>query len=71
MPGYYPGQRPQHGLKKAEEEGHIPEEEFLKDLHSRAYKLKPHEKKNIDYIEKKLKSGEATKKELQEILKYL
>lgn len=67
---FYPGQQ-HHGLKHADDHGHIPEESLLKDVPSRAYKLKPHEKKNIEHIEKKLKSGEITKKELHEILHYL
>jgi hypothetical protein len=70
--GYYPGQQPQHGLKKTEDHGHFPEEELLKDIGNRAYKLKDYEKKNIKNIEDRLKSGkELTKKELEQYLHYL
>ncbi|MEM3374089.1 MAG: hypothetical protein QXE31_02600 [Candidatus Woesearchaeota archaeon] len=70
--GFYPGAQQGHqGLKHADDHGHVPEEELLKDVPPRAYKLKPHEKKNLEYIEKKLKSGEITKKELHDILHFL
>ncbi len=68
---YYQGQ-PQHGLKHAEDHGHYPEEEVLKDVGSRAYKLKEYEKANLKNIENRLKGGkELTKKELDEYLHYL
>ncbi len=69
---YYPGQQPQHGLKHGDDYGHFPEEEVLKDVGSRAYKLKQHEKANLKNIEERLKSSkELAKKELEEYLHYL
>ena len=72
--GYpYPGQGGgQHGLKHADDHGHFPEEEVLKEVGNRAYKLKDHEKANINNIEARLRSGkELTHKELHEYLHYL
>ncbi len=70
--GYYPGQQPQHGLKKGEDHGHFPEDESLKEVGSRAYKLKDYEKKNLKNIEDRLRGGkELTKKELEDYLHYL
>ena len=71
--GRYPGQQGQgHGLKHGDDHGHFPEEELLKDIGSRAYRLKKYEKQNIKKIESRLKnSKELTKKELQEYQHYL
>jgi hypothetical protein len=71
--GYYPGGQPQqHGLKHGEDHGHYPEEEVLKEIGSRAYKLKAYEKANLKNIEDRLKGGkDLTKKELEEYLHYL
>jgi len=52
------GQGGHHGLKHADDHGHFPEEELLKDVKNREYKLKPYERANIKEIENKLKSGE-------------
>ena len=74
MAGGYPyGQQGgQHGLKHAEDHGHYPEEEVLKAVGNRAYSLKPHEKANLDSIEKRLRSGkELTVHELHEYMHYL
>jgi len=71
--GGYPGQQGQgHGLKHAGDHGHFPDEELLKDIGNRAYRLKKYEKQNIKKIESKLKnSKELTKKELHEYQHYL
>src|SRR3989338_6404178 len=70
-PGQYPGAG-NHGIKHGDDHGHFPEEEVLKDVGNRAYKLKKHEDENIKYIEERLRSGkELTKKELHEYLHYL
>jgi len=61
-----------HGLKHADDHGHIPEEEVLKQAGSRAYTLKKHEKESIRKIEKRLSSSEElTKHELHEYQHYL
>ncbi|NTV23571.1 MAG: hypothetical protein HGA85_04310 [Nanoarchaeota archaeon] len=72
MAGGYPGQQPHHGLKHADDHGHYPEEEVLKEVGHRAYKLKDHEKKNLNSIEERLRSGkELSKKELETYLHFL
>ena len=66
------GQPGHHGLKHADDHGHFPEEELLKDVGSRAYKLKDYETANIKNIELRLHSTrELTKKELHDYLHYL
>ncbi len=71
--GHYPGQGGHgHGLKHADDHGHFPDEEILKEVGNRAYKLEDHIKENIKNIEKRLRSGkELTKHELHEYLHYL
>ena len=73
MAGGYPGQHGGgHGLKHADDHGHFPEEELLKDIGSRSYSLKEFEKENIKNIEKALRSGrELTHHELHEYQHYL
>ena len=70
---YYPGQQGgQHGLKQADDHGHYPEEEVLKEVGSRAYKLKEHEKDNLKNIEERLRGNkELTHHELNEYMHYL
>lgn len=58
-----PGAPGGHGLKTADDHGHFPEEEILKDLGSRAYKLKPHEKESINEVEQALRSGQTVDKD--------
>ena len=73
MAGQYPYQQqgPQ-GLKKTEDYGHFPDEELLKDIGSRAYQLKEHEKANLKNIEERLRSGKSLSlKELHEYQHYL
>lgn len=73
-PAGYPGQYPggNHGIRHADDHGHFPEEEVLKEVGNRAYRLKKHEEENIRRIEERLKGGKAvTKKELHEYLHYL
>jgi hypothetical protein len=60
-----------HGLKRAEDHGHYPEEDLVKDVGSRAYQLKKHEKKNLEAIERKIHSGDVDSHELHEFLHYL
>jgi hypothetical protein len=70
--GHYPGQPGHHGIKQGDDHGHYPEEEVLKEVGSRAYKLKAYERANIKNIENRLRSGkELTKKELHEYQHYL
>ena len=67
------GHPQQHGgVKKASGAFHHPDEEIVKELGDRGYKLKPYEKKNIEEISKDLNSGqEIEKKELEEYQSYL
>ena len=59
-------------IKKAKGNFHLPDEELLKQLGNRAYKLKPYQKKNIEEITKRLTSGrELTKDELELYLSHL
>ncbi len=69
----HPGQQGGgHGLKHGDDHGHFPEEELLKEVGSRAYKLKHYEKANIKEIEAKLTSGEEIgHKELHEYQHFL
>lgn len=69
----HPGQQGGgHGLKHADDHGHFPEEELLKEVKDRAYKLKPYQKINIKEIEVRLKSGEEmTHKELHDYQHFL
>jgi hypothetical protein len=61
-----------HGLKHAGDHGHFPEEELLKDLGNRSYRLKPHEAANIREIETKLRnSKEMSHTELHEYQHFL
>lgn len=61
-----------HGLPHADDHGHFPEEELLKEVGSRSYKLKPYEEANLSEIERKLHSGEhLDHHELHEYQHYL
>ncbi len=62
-----------HGsIKPASGTFHVPDEEILKEVGNRAYRLNKHQKENIEEIEKRLKSGEALpQKELEEYQEYL
>ena len=59
-------------VKKATGKFHHPDEEVLKELGNRAYKLKPYQKKNIEEISRRLTSGqELNKDELENYQSYL
>ena len=55
----HPGQQGggHHGLPHAHDHGHYPDDVLLDQVGDRSYKLKKHEKENLDKIEAKLKSG--------------
>ncbi|MFH2020157.1 MAG: hypothetical protein ABIJ34_02020 [archaeon] len=74
MSGGYPAQQggEHHGLKHAGDHGHYPDEELLKEVGSRTYKLKPHEEANIKEIESRLRnSKEMSHHELHEYQHFL
>ena len=61
-----------HGLKAADDHGHIPEDVVLKQAGDRSYQLQPHEKKSLKNIEDRLKSGDdLTAHELHEYQHFL
>ena len=47
-------------IKKAKGKFHYPDEELLKQVGNRAYKLKDYQKKSVEEIERRLKSGQES-----------
>lgn len=69
-PTYYPGQQ-YEGYKNSDDFRHYPDNEYIKELGDRGYRLRDFERSNIAAIEERLKIGGLTSAESHDYFDYL